>query len=109
MILLAPAPVLTPNDAADLLPVVDHVVMIVRSGNTSAEAAGRAVELLERRGKAPLGVALVGTRDVPSSADYYYDDGDPYLEPSRRRGRRRKVRSEEILDDGPTIGAATGP
>ena len=109
IILLDTAPVLTTNDAADLLTVVDHVVMIVRSGNTSAEAAGRAVELLERRGKAPLGVALVGTRDVPSSADYYYDDGDPYLEPARRRGRRRKVRSEEILDDGPTIGAATGP
>jgi len=108
VILLDTAPVLTTNDAADLLIEVDHVVMIVRSGNTSAEAADRAVELLERRGKAPLGVALVGTRDVRSSADYYYDDGDPYLEPSRRRGHRRKVRPEETLDDGSTIGVVTG-
>jgi len=108
VILLDTAPVLTTNDAADLLTVVDHVVMIVRSGHTSAEAAGRAVELLERRGKAPLGVALVGTRDVPSSADYYYEDGDPYLEPSRRRGRRRKDRSDQTLDDGPVTGVMAG-
>ncbi len=94
VILLDSAPVLTTNDASDLLPVVDHVVLAIRSGQTSAEAASRAAELLERRGKSPLGVVLVGTRDVPSSAEYYYEDGDPYLEPTRRRGRRRAERND---------------
>jgi len=108
VILIDTAPVLTTSDAADLLSAVDHVVLVVRSGHTSAEAASRAIELLERRGKVPLGVALVGTRDVPSSAEYYYEDGDPYLEPSRRRGRRHKDRSERPLDDGNVTSVMAG-
>lgn len=94
VILLDTAPILTTNDAAELLPVADHVVMIVNALQTKADAAARASELLERRGRAPLGVALVGTRDVPNASDYYYDDGDPYLEQSGRR-RRRPGRGEE--------------
>jgi Mrp family chromosome partitioning ATPase len=88
VILLDTAPILTTNDAADLLGVADHVVLIVNSSVTKAESAARASELLERRGRAPLGVALVGARDVPNASDYYYDDDDPYLEPTGRRRRQ---------------------
>ena len=88
VILLDTAPILTTNDAADLLGVVDHVVLVVNSAETRAESAARASELLERRGRAPLGVALVGARDVPNASDYYYDDDDPYLEPTGRRRRQ---------------------
>lgn len=87
VILLDTAPILTTNDAAELLGVSDHVVMVVNAAETKAESAARASELLERRGLAPLGVALVGARDVPNASDYYYDDDDPYLEPSGRRRR----------------------
>ena len=88
VILLDTAPILTTNDAADLLGVADHVVLVVNSSETKAESAARASELLERRGRAPLGVALVGARDVPNASDYYYDDDDPYLEPTGRRRRQ---------------------
>ncbi|GJM39067.1 MAG: hypothetical protein DHS20C19_24340 [Acidimicrobiales bacterium] len=88
VILLDTAPILTTNDAAELLGVTDHVVLVVNASETKAESAARAAELLERRGLAPLGVALVGARDVPNASDYYYSDGDPYLEPSARRRRR---------------------
>ncbi len=88
VILLDTAPILTTNDAAELLDVTDHVVLVVSAGVTKADTAARASELLERRGRAPLGVALVGARDVPNASDYYYDDDDPYLEPSGRRRRR---------------------
>lgn len=88
VILLDTAPILTTNDAADLLGVADHVVLVVNSAETKAESAARASELLERRGRAPLGVALVGARDVPNASDYYYDDDDPYLEPTGRRRRQ---------------------
>jgi Mrp family chromosome partitioning ATPase len=91
VILLDTAPILTTNDAADLLGVSDHVVLVVNSSETKAESAARASELLERRGRAPLGVALVGARDVPNALDYYYDDDDPYLEPTGRRRRRQVV------------------
>jgi Mrp family chromosome partitioning ATPase/capsular polysaccharide biosynthesis protein len=87
VILLDTAPILTTNDAADLLGVADHVVLIVNANATKAESAARASELLERRGRPPLGVALVGTRDVPNASDYYYDEDDPYLEPTNRRRR----------------------
>ena len=52
----------------------------------------RAIELLERRGRPPLGVALVGTRDVPNSSEYYYTDDDPYLVASpKQRTRAREL------------------
>lgn len=87
VIILDTAPILTTNDAADLLGVTDQVVLIVNASETKAESAALASELLERRGRAPLGVALVAARDVPNASDYYYDDNDPYLEPTgRRRG-----------------------
>lgn len=87
VILLDTAPILTTNDASELLGVADHVVLVVNAAVTQAESAARASELLERRGRAPLGVALLGARDVPNASDYYYEDGDPYLEPSGRRRR----------------------
>jgi Mrp family chromosome partitioning ATPase len=96
VIILDTAPILTTNDAADLLGVSDHVVLVVNGSETSAESAARASELLERRGRAPLGVALVGARDVPNASDYYYEDGDPYLEPSRRRRRSAAVNESGV-------------
>ncbi len=88
VILLDTAPILTTNDAAELLTVVDHVVLVVSAGQTKADAAARAIELLERRGRPPLGVALIGARDVPNSSEYYYSDDDPYLVRNKRRGRK---------------------
>ena len=38
VILLDTAPILTTNDAAELLGVVDHVLLVVRAGSTKAEA-----------------------------------------------------------------------
>lgn len=96
VILLDTAPILTTNDAAELLGVCDHVVLVVSAGNTKAEAAARAAELLERRGRPPLGVALVGTRDVPNSSEYYYSDDDPYLVASSSSKRRRRKQAALI-------------
>ncbi len=95
VILLDTAPILTTNDAAELLGVCDHVVLVVSAGHTKAEAAARATELLERRGRPPLGVALVGTRDVPNSSEYYYSDDDPYLTASSSSSKRRRRRAAE--------------
>ena len=95
VILLDTAPILTTNDAAELLAVCDHVVLVINTSHTKAEAAERAAELLARRGRAPLGVVLVGARDVPNASDYYYDDGDPYLESGKRRRGRRSERDTE--------------
>jgi Mrp family chromosome partitioning ATPase len=103
VILLDTAPVMTTNDAAELLPVADHVVLVVAAGQTTAESAARASEILERRGALPLGVAIIGARDMPNSSDYYYDDEDPYLEradtDTSRRRRSERHASETPVDE----------
>ncbi len=89
VILLDTAPLLTTNDAADVLSSADHVVLVVSTGKTTREAADRAVELLERRAASILGVTLIGAREVPNAREYYYDGDDPYLQRSGRRGPTR--------------------
>lgn len=71
-VLLDTAPILTTNDASELLPVTDMVVMICRSGKTTRESADRAAELLERFEAPVIGAALVGATDSPASQYYYY-------------------------------------
>lgn len=110
VILLDTAPILTTNDAAELLGVCDHVVLVVSAGNTRAEAAARATELLERRGRPPLGVALVGTRDVPNSSEYYYTDDDPYLAASSSSAKRRRRKTAAMIDlvEAEAVGVQAG-
>jgi Mrp family chromosome partitioning ATPase/capsular polysaccharide biosynthesis protein len=71
-ILLDTAPILTTNDASELLPVVDMVVMICRSGKTTKEAADRAAELLERFRAPVVGGVLVAAANAPTRQYYYY-------------------------------------
>jgi Mrp family chromosome partitioning ATPase len=71
-VLLDTAPVLTTNDASDLLPSADMVVVICRAGKTTRETADRAAELLERFGAPVVGAVLVAATESPS-ARYYYD------------------------------------
>lgn len=71
-ILLDTAPILTTNDASELLPVVDMVVMICRSGKTTKESADRAAELLERFRAPVVGGVLVAAANAPTRQYYYY-------------------------------------
>ena len=76
VILLDTAPLLTANDAAELVGSADILLLVARSEMTSFDAADRAVELLTRL-DAPLGgVVLSGMKAV--SNDYYY-----YCQPGR--------------------------
>ena len=84
-------------------PLSSNVAVIPNSSERSRKAASRwsssaarAAELLERRGRPPLGVALVGTRDVPNSSEYYYSDDDPYLVASAKQRRRRREPAEAL-------------
>ena len=68
VILLDTPPLLTANDANDLLPEADLVLLVARAGTTRGPTAARVSELL-RLLRAPLvGVALLGSRGVPSSS-----------------------------------------
>ena len=81
IVLLDTAPLLTTNDATEVLAVADQVVVVAKTGKTHKEAADRAAELLERRGGPVVGVVLVGATDVPTSRYYYYGDTPDREEP----------------------------
>lgn len=62
VVLIDAAPVLSANDATDLVPYVDSVVLVARSGRTTRDHATRTAELLAR-----LAVPIAGTVLVASN------------------------------------------
>jgi cellulose biosynthesis protein BcsQ len=72
VVLLDTAPILTTNDATEVLNIADQVVIVAKAGKTHREAADRAAELLERRGAPVVGAVLVGATDIPTARYYYY-------------------------------------
>src|SRR5439155_11316795 len=78
VVLLDTAPLLSANDAIDIAPLADLVVVVAHYGMTKTNHARRTSELLARM-RAPVGGAvLVAT---PASDDggyaYYYGSGQP--------------------------------
>jgi Mrp family chromosome partitioning ATPase len=98
IIVLDTAPMLTTNDATDVLGEVDLVVVCCRSGSTTREAAQRTVEALRRHEAPVAGCILVGADETPSAKYYYYygeTDG-----PSAGNGRTADTsRAEDTRDD----------
>jgi Mrp family chromosome partitioning ATPase/capsular polysaccharide biosynthesis protein len=83
LVILDTAPILGANDAVDLAPEVDVVVVVARSGVTRVPSAERVGEQL-RRIEAPVaGVVLLGAGEGENG---YYAD----YQRERRNGRARK-------------------
>jgi len=112
VIVLDTAPLLTTNDATELMPSVDLVVLTCRSGTTTADSAQRARELLARIAAPTSGVVLLGSEASPN--DYYY-----YYSRSRAKqmakGDHSGVTERPVVDDddaglfGPDPMALTPP
>ncbi|MEM8905254.1 MAG: hypothetical protein AAGF02_16245 [Actinomycetota bacterium] len=83
IIVVDTAPVLASNDAADLLPSVDVVVMVGRCGRTKKSWARQASEAFDRLGAPFAGVVYVGDPQAETAYSYYAG--------SSRRSRRRPV------------------
>ena len=62
IVLIDSAPMLLANDAMDLMPYVDTVLVVSYSGRATSEHAHRASELLARTRAPVIGVALVGVK-----------------------------------------------
>lgn len=60
VVIIDSGPLLAVTDPAALMPYIDAVVVVARSGHTTGEAAGRTRELLARLQAPVLGVALTG-------------------------------------------------
>ncbi len=96
LIIIDTAPLLATNDAVDLLDLVDDVVLVMRAGKTTMQAADRAAEVLDRRRAHVLGVAITDV-DARHSADYYYYGGY-YEERAATPGRRSRWRRKADID-----------
>jgi Mrp family chromosome partitioning ATPase len=97
VILLDTAPLLTTNDAVELLDLADQVVLLGRVGRTTKEAADLAGELLERRQAPPVTAALVGVTRATRSRVFG---------PGRRRTTGRTIVTTEPAVD--LVGSADG-
>ena len=67
------SPLNASSDALDLLPVVDHVIMVVRSGRSTETDLVESIDALERVGADVMGTLLVGTPNAGRRQAYYYD------------------------------------
>jgi len=74
IVLLDTPPMLTTNDATDLLDSADHVVLVIRSGQTRTGPAERVSSLLSRFRANLIGVVLnsCSAADMDSYYGYYY-------------------------------------
>jgi Mrp family chromosome partitioning ATPase len=89
VIVLDTAPLLTANDAVEIVTSADLVVMVSRFQATTSDHAGRAMELLHRVEARTAGVVVVGTPE-DAGAYYYYQ----YKGRGRRDAATSPVASE---------------
>ncbi len=77
VIILDTAPFLTTNDASELLRLTDLVLVVVRSGRTTAAAAHRLSEVLQRFSAPVLGVVFNASDEAKGVQYYYYGYAEP--------------------------------
>jgi Mrp family chromosome partitioning ATPase/capsular polysaccharide biosynthesis protein len=72
IVLLDTAPLLTANDAIELVTSADLVLLVARTETTTSDNARRAVEVLGRLEAPMAGVVLVGASSASGDNYYYY-------------------------------------
>ncbi len=82
IVIVDTAPLLVAHEATELIPAVDTVVVVCRSGQTTKEDAFRVRELLTRIGASVSGVVLIGAPESETGYSTYYYTPPP---PHRRR------------------------
>jgi Mrp family chromosome partitioning ATPase len=75
VIVLDTAPLLTTNDATEIMDSADLTVVVCRAGVTTIDGAIRARELLVRIAAPASGVVLLGSQASPNDYYYYYSRG----------------------------------
>ena len=75
VIILDTAPMLTTNDATEVMSSADIVIIVARAGVTTSDGAQRVRELLSRIAAPVSGVVLLGSEASPNDYYYYYSRG----------------------------------
>jgi Mrp family chromosome partitioning ATPase len=82
VVLVDTAPLLSTNDAIDIAPVADLVVVVAHYGMTKTHHARRTAELLTRMRAPVVGAVLVATPGNDAGYAYYYGSGEAPRVPS---------------------------
>lgn len=88
VIVLDTAPMLTTNDATEIMTSADLVLTVCRSGVTTIDSAHRVRELLSRISAPVAGVVFLGSEASPNDYYYYYARGS-VREESKGNGAAR--------------------
>lgn len=101
VILIDSGPALLLNDPMTVMPAVDTVLVVARSGRTTIESAERISELLDRVHAPTIGVALNGVsaanRTTPRGG-LGYGNAKPWARRSKRRRGPRASESSRTVD-----------
>ncbi|MFM7069997.1 MAG: hypothetical protein ACKOYM_11135 [Actinomycetes bacterium] len=94
-VLIDSTPIRVANDTVDLLPVVDEVLLVVRTGRTTVESLHDTIELLELHSASVLGIILIGSRasrELYAYYDSYYSgvEGSEGSYGGRRKSRKTR-------------------
>ena len=106
VVILDTAPLLSTNDASEIMSSADVVVLVSQAGKTSKASAARATEILQRMEATVAGVALLGARYVPT-AQYYYYANDNGQNPNRAEAESHPL-DLLIRTDTVTNGSSNG-
>lgn len=88
VVIIDTPPLLATNDASELIPAVDAVVVVSRLNRTTTDAARRTRFLLDRLGAPVSGVVVVGAEHVADAYATYYTSSSEGSRRSVRRGDR---------------------
>ncbi|WP_203568226.1 polysaccharide biosynthesis tyrosine autokinase [Aestuariimicrobium ganziense] len=91
VIIVDSSPLLAASDVYDLLPLVDAVLLVVRSGRLTTSAGERIAELLGRFRTPVIGAMLIGAPVSDQGYGYGYGSGYGYGNSKQRAKKRQKA------------------
>ena len=97
VVIIDTPPLLATNDASELIPAVDAVVIVSRVGKSTSDGARRTRFLLDRLGAPVAGVIVVGVAERAGAYGSYYRTEIGAKDSTR--GRRRDRSSDEVDPD----------
>ncbi|MCO8127425.1 AAA family ATPase [Acidimicrobiia bacterium EGI L10123] len=95
VVIIDTPPLLATNDASELIPAVDAVVVVSRVGKTTSDGARRTRFLLDRLGAPVAGIIAIGVPERDGSYASYYRTTTIDEAPTSGRRRRRQTRNAE--------------
>jgi Mrp family chromosome partitioning ATPase len=101
VVIIDTPPALATNDASELIPATDAVVVVARIDKTTTDGARRTRFLLDRLSAPVAGVVVVGAAEAPGTYGSY---GAYYTTPER--GRRRKQGGNHVRSESDNGGHA---